>query len=121
MMQRAGLRSLPSHRKVRLTARQAPTASPGLRLENVIIVLCLGKQTLQPRVFLFPLLELFFLCGFHAPVQLLTAVIGGSRNLQGSAHVSDVLSLTKQLISISQLADDLLGVVALAFQGASSE
>jgi hypothetical protein len=60
---RSGLRSFPSHRKVRLTAQQAPTASPGLRLEHGLVEFCLGKQTLQPRVLLFQLLEPFGLCG----------------------------------------------------------
>jgi hypothetical protein len=46
-------------------------------------------------------------------------VIGGSRNLQGSADVGDALTLVKKLISRSQLADDLFGAVALAFHGAS--
>jgi len=60
---RSGLRSFPSHRKVRLTAQQAPTASPGLRLEHGLVELCLGKQTLKPRVLLFQLLEPLGLCG----------------------------------------------------------
>jgi hypothetical protein len=55
----------------------------------------------------------------HPPVQLLPAVIGGSRNLQGSTYVSDALTLIKKLISSSQLADDLLGAVAFAFHGTS--
>ena len=46
-------------------------------------------------------------------------MIGGSRNLQGSADVGDALTLVKKLISRSQLADDLLGAVAFAFHGAS--
>jgi len=55
----------------------------------------------------------------HPPVQLLPAVIGGSRNLQGWADVGDAQTLIKKLISCYQLADDLLGTVAYAFHGAS--
>jgi len=39
-LRRSGLRSFPSHRKVRLTAQQAPTASPGLRLEHGLVEFC---------------------------------------------------------------------------------
>jgi hypothetical protein len=46
-------------------------------------------------------------------------VIGGSRNLQGSADVSEALSLFKKELSGAELADDLLGAVAFAFNGAS--
>jgi hypothetical protein len=46
-------------------------------------------------------------------------VIDGNRSLQGSTYVSDALALIKKLISISQLADDLLGAVAFAFHGTS--
>jgi len=54
---RSGLRSFPSHRKVRLTAQQAPRASPGLRLEHGLVDLCLGKQTLKLRMLMYQVLE----------------------------------------------------------------
>lgn len=40
-------------------------------------------------------------------------------NLQGSADISDTLSLVKKLISCSQLADDLFGAVQFSFHRAS--
>ena len=65
-------------------------------------------------------LEAFRFGCFLPPVQLLPQVIGGSRNLQGSADVGNALTLVKKLISSSQLADDSLGTVAFVFYGASS-
>ena len=54
----------------------------------------------------------------HAPVELLPAMIGRYRHLQGSAHIGNGLALVQSLVCRPQLADDLLGGVALAFHGA---
>ena len=54
----------------------------------------------------------------HAAVELLPTVVGGSGYLQASAYVDNGLSFVEQLGAV-QLADDLLGVVAFAFHGAS--
>ena len=54
----------------------------------------------------------------HSPVQLLPAVVGRGRYLQGSADVSDGLGLVQKLLSGAQLADDLLCAVAFDFHGA---
>ena len=107
---RSGLRSFPL---------QAPTASPGLRLEHRLVELGVSEQALEAVVLLLQLLEAFGLCGFHAAVELLPAVIGGSRYLQGSAHIGDALALVEELLSGPQLADDLLGSVTIAVQRAS--
>ena len=40
---RSGLRSFPSHSKVRLKAQQAPKAAPGLRLQHGIVELYLSE------------------------------------------------------------------------------
>jgi hypothetical protein len=45
----SGLRGFPSPRKVRLTAQQAPNASPGLRLEHRLIKLCISKEAFRLR------------------------------------------------------------------------
>ena len=55
----------------------------------------------------------------HASVEMLPTVVGGSRYLQGSAYIGNCLALVEQLLGTAQLADDLLGVVAFAFHGAS--
>jgi hypothetical protein len=55
----------------------------------------------------------------HAAVEMLPTVVGGSGFLQGSAYISNGLSLVEQLLGTAQLADDLLGVLAFAFRGAS--
>ena len=55
----------------------------------------------------------------HPAVQLLPPVIGSCSNLQSSTDISDGLALVKQLFRGAQLADDLLGVVAFNFHGAS--
>ena len=55
----------------------------------------------------------------HAAVEMLPTVVGGSGYLQGSAYIGNGLSLVEQLLGTAQLADDLLGVVAFAFHGAS--
>ena len=64
-------------------------------------------------------LEALGLCYFHAAVELLPAVVGGGRHLQGSADIGDGLALVEELLSSPQFANDLLGVVAFAFHGAS--
>jgi hypothetical protein len=46
-------------------------------------------------------------------------VVGGGRHLQGPADIGDGLALVEELLSSPQFADDLLGVVALAFHEAS--
>jgi len=61
----------------------------------------------------------FRLSGFHPAVELLPAVIGRRRHLQGSEHIGNGLSLVQELVCRPQLADDLLGVVAFALHGAS--
>ena len=46
-------------------------------------------------------------------------MIGRGRHLQGTTDIGDALALVEELLSGAQLADDLLGCVALAFHGAS--
>ena len=55
----------------------------------------------------------------HAAVKLLPAVIGRGRHLKSPADVGHALALIEELLSGAQLADDLLGSVALGFHGAS--
>jgi hypothetical protein len=64
-------------------------------------------------------LEALGLCRFHPAVELLPAVVGRCRHFKGPADIGDALALVEELLSGPQLADDLLGVVALAFHGAS--
>jgi hypothetical protein len=70
-------------------------------------------------VLLLQLLEAFGLYRVHAAIKLLQALVGRSRDLQGSADIGDTLALVVELLSGVKLADDLLGCVALAFHGAS--
>ena len=97
----------------------APTASPRLRLEHRLVELGVSEQALEAVVLLLQLLEAFGLCGLHAAVKLLPAVVGGSRYIQGSAHIGDALALVEELFSGPQLADNLLGSVTIAVQRAS--
>ena len=63
----------------------------------------------------------------HSSVQLLPAVIGRGRHLQGKTDIGDALALVEQLLSSAQLGDDLYSFgeafgyvcVALALHGAS--
>jgi hypothetical protein len=55
----------------------------------------------------------------HPAVQLLPAVISRGRHLKGTADIGHALALIEELLSGAQLADDLLGSVALAFYEAS--
>ena len=55
----------------------------------------------------------------HADVEMLPTVVDGSRYLQGSAYICNCLALVEQLLGTAQLVDDLLGVVAFVFHGAS--
>jgi hypothetical protein len=55
----------------------------------------------------------------HAAVGLLATVVVGCGYLQGSAYIGNGLSLVEQLHGTAQLVDDLLGIVAFAFHGAS--
>jgi hypothetical protein len=50
---------------------------------------------------------------------MLPTVVGGSRYLQSSNYIGNCLALVEQLLGTAQLADDLLGIVAFAFHGAS--
>ena len=55
----------------------------------------------------------------HSRVQMLPTVVSRWINLWGPAEVSNVLALVQELFSSAQLANDLLGVVAFDFHGAS--
>jgi hypothetical protein len=70
---------------------------------------------------LFPLqlFQAFRLSVFHRAVELLLAVIGRGRYLQGTTDVGDVLALVEELPIGAQLAYNLPGCVALAFRVAS--
>ena len=46
-------------------------------------------------------------------------MVGSRRNLQGPADVADGLALVEHLLGLSELADDLLGLVAGVLHGAS--
>ena len=43
----------------------------------------------------------------HSPVELLPAVVGSRRNLQGLADLADGLALVEHLLGLPELADDL--------------
>ncbi len=47
-------------------------------------------------------------------------VIGRGRHLPGTTDIGDTVALIEELLSGAQLADDVLGCVALAFHGAST-
>ena len=70
-------------------------------------------------ILLLQLLEAFGLGCFHPSVQLLPAVIGRGLHLQGTTDIGDALALVEQLLSGTQLAEDLFWCVALALHGAS--
>ena len=116
LRRRSGLRSFPP---------QAPTASPGLRIEHRLLQLSFCQKLLLLRrslrletgVLLLQLGQPFGLLGLHAAVLLLPAVVGRLGHLNGAADVSDGLALGDQLLSGLELADDLLGCVADAFHG----
>ena len=90
-----------------------------MRLENRFVQLCIRKKALEADILLLQLLEAFGLGCFHPSVQLLSAVIGRGRHLQGTTKIGDALALVEQLLSGAQLADDLFWCVALALNGAS--
>ena len=53
------------------------------------------------------------------PNSLSQEALSRGRHLKGPADVGNGLALVEELLSGAQLADDLLGSVALAFHGAS--
>ena len=48
------------------------------------------------------------------------ALISRNRNLEGTANISEGLAMVEELLTDTQLAEDLLGCVTLALHGASS-
>jgi chitinase len=54
-------------------------------LEHHLVELGVSEQALEAIVLLLMLIETFGLGGLHADVELLSAVVRGSRYLQGSA------------------------------------
>lgn len=64
-------------------------------------------------------LVLLGLGGIHSAVELLLPVVGGCGYLQGPTDICVGLALVEALLSGVQLANDLLGGVALALHGGS--
>ena len=64
-------------------------------------------------VLLLQFLEAFRLSGFHPAIELLPAVIGRRRHLQGTAHIGHALAPVEELLSSAKLANDLLGSVCV--------
>jgi hypothetical protein len=141
-----GLRSFPSHRKVRLMAQQGPAALPCLRLcvaydfampaarEHRLLrvrlrrpLLILQKsQRLEPVVLLLQPGLPFGFPGLHPPVLLTPAVVGRLSHLDESAELCAGLALpdlaarpstAKQKPLGLELADDLLRWVLGEFHG----
>jgi len=86
---------------------------------HCLVEFCVSKKPLEACIFLLQLLEVFGLGGFHPAIQLLPAVIGRGWHLQSAADIGHALALIEELLSSAQLADDLLGSMALAFHGAA--
>jgi hypothetical protein len=82
----SGLRSFPSHHKLRLTAQIAPTASPGMRLEHGFINLGLCQKLFEPGVLLLKLSQPSGLLGLYPPGTA-AASGGGSAILACFEHV----------------------------------
>ena len=81
--------------------------------------LSIGQQSLEAGVLQLVFLQALGLCCLNAAVELMPAVVGRCRHLQGSAEIGNVLALVEELLSSAQHSADLLGVIALAFHVAS--
>jgi hypothetical protein len=69
-----------------LRAQKFPSASS---LSMALSSSASASNRLTPSVHMLQLLEALGLSGFHATVELLPAVVRGSRNLKGPADLSD--------------------------------